>query len=119
MQTYNQLRIDSSNKKFFPCSWSNKSSPIGMNFEIENTFSLFFFRKHSRYTRKMVKMHTSEPDEFTRVIERNSANLFPRFCTCHEENTLLMASISTVQPSKVSPRHEFRKFHRCFRMQMH
>lgn len=45
MQTYNQLRIDSSNKKFFPCSWSNKSSPIGMNFEIENTFSLFFFSK--------------------------------------------------------------------------
>lgn len=25
----------------------------------------------------MVKIHTSEPDEFTRVIERNSANLFP------------------------------------------
>lgn len=43
----------------------------------------------------------------------------PRFCTCHEENTLLMASISTVLPSKVSPRHEFRKFSRCFRMQMH
>lgn len=43
----------------------------------------------------------------------------PRFCTCHEENTLLMASILTVQPSKVSPRHEFRNFRRCFRMQMH